>query len=198
MQLAGVFSHLSGITLLGVPSEIYLYGTQYAACLLSAVYCSVIIIYIYLPVFYELEISSSYEYLKRRFDGKIRSIASFLYALSTILHVPIVVYVPALAFNQGKNNTHIQRIKNKEDILVSGLNIYYIAPAVCLVCIFYTTIGGLKAVVWTDTLQFMVTLGSMVTVFWMGVVLTGGFSNIFKVASEGDRLEFFKYVSKLV
>lgn len=102
MSPACIFSHLSGITLLGVPSEIYLHGTQYAACLLSAVYCSVIIIYIYLPVFYELGISSSYEYLKRRFDGRIRSIASFLYALSTILHVPIVIYIPALAFNQGR------------------------------------------------------------------------------------------------
>lgn len=97
-----VFSHLSGITLLGVPSEIYLHGTQYAACMLSALFCSVIIIYVYLPVFYDLKVSSSYEYLKKRFDGKIRSIASFLYALSTILHVPIVVYIPALAFNQGK------------------------------------------------------------------------------------------------
>lgn len=62
----------------------------------------------------------------------------------------------------------------------------------CLVCIFYTTIGGLKAVVWTDTLQFMVTLGSMITVFWMGTWMTGGFSNIFKIALEGDRIEFFK------
>lgn len=75
---------------------------------------------------------------------------------------------------------------------MSGLNIYHIAPAVCFVCIFYTTIGGLKAVVWTDTLQFMVTLGSMLTVFWMGVVVAGGFTNIFTIALEGDRIEFFK------
>lgn len=74
------------------------------------------------------------------------------------------------------------------------MNIYLIAPAVCFVCIFYTTIGGLKAVVWTDTIQFMVTIGSMVTVFWMGVATAGGFANIFKTALEGDRIEFFKYV----
>lgn len=72
------------------------------------------------------------------------------------------------------------------------MNIYHVAPLICLVCIFYTTVGGLKAVVWTDTLQFVVTLTTMVTVFWMGVVTAGGFAAIFRRAAEGDRLEFFK------
>lgn len=74
------------------------------------------------------------------------------------------------------------------------MNIYHVAPAVCFICIFYTTIGGLKAVVWTDTLQFIITLGSMVTVLWMGIVTTGGFTQIWKKAEEGNRIEFFKYV----
>lgn len=96
-----IFSHLSGITLLGVPAEIYYFGIQYWACVVSATLSSIIIIYVYLPVFYELKISSSYEYLKVRFDGKIRIIASLLYVISTCLHVPIVIYIPALALNQG-------------------------------------------------------------------------------------------------
>lgn len=64
------------------------------------------------------------------------------------------------------------------------------APAVSLVCIFYTTIGGLKAVVWTDTLQFMVTIGSMVTVFGIGIYSTGGFGNIWERAEIGGRTAF--------
>lgn len=56
-----IFSHISGITLLGVPSEIYNYGTQYLIVAFTAVIAIVIVICIYLPVFYELQLTSVYE-----------------------------------------------------------------------------------------------------------------------------------------
>lgn len=99
--LTNRFSHLSGVTLLGVPSEIYFFGINYAACFVSAALSSLLIIYCYLPVFYKLQASSSYEYLQVRFDSKIRTAASLMYATATCLHVPIVIYIPALALNQG-------------------------------------------------------------------------------------------------
>ncbi|RZC34409.1 SSF domain containing protein [Asbolus verrucosus] len=167
-------SHLSGITLLGVPSEMYMYGTQYWACMFTSIIVSIIIIYVYLPVFYTLQLNSSYEYLKLRFDERIRIVALILYVIGTLLHVPLVIYVPALAFNQ-----------------VSGLDIHLMASIISGICIFYTTIGGLKAVVWTDTLQFIVTLGAMFTVFIIGTSSIGGFANIWHIAEQGDRIEFF-------
>mgnify|MGYP005983842607 FL=1 len=66
-----------------------------------AILC-VITVYVYLPVFYNLELISTYEYLERRFDNKARQFASFLYALGVFLYLPIVVYIPALAFSAGK------------------------------------------------------------------------------------------------
>lgn len=56
-----LYSHISGITLLGVPSEIYSNGTQYLIIGLINVIVIAIIIYIYLPVFYELQLTSVYE-----------------------------------------------------------------------------------------------------------------------------------------
>jgi Na+/pantothenate symporter len=54
-------SHISGITLLGAPSEIYTFGTQYwMMCLAACVVCSVVAV-AYLPVFYTLQITSTYE-----------------------------------------------------------------------------------------------------------------------------------------
>lgn len=69
-----------------------------------------------------------------------------------------------------------------------------ITPITCLVCIFYTTLGGLKAVVWTDALQFTILVGAMVTVITIGTKSAGGFIHVWQKAYEGDRLEFFKYV----
>ncbi|RZC41083.1 SSF domain containing protein [Asbolus verrucosus] len=144
--------HLSGITLLGVPSEIYTYGTQYAVCMITAIIVSVIVIKVYLPVFYVLRVNSSYEYLKRRFDERIRIVALILYVIGTLLYIPLVIYIPALAFNQ---------------------------------------VGGVKAVIWTDTLQFTITQVAMFTVLIIGTISTGGFAKIWEISEQGDRIEFF-------
>jgi len=56
-----VRSHISGITLLGVPSEIYSNGTQYLIVGAINVIVIVTVIYVFLPVFYELQCTSIYE-----------------------------------------------------------------------------------------------------------------------------------------
>lgn len=75
-----------------------------------------------MPVFYDLQLASSYEYLELRFSKNIRSLASFLYIISLMLYIPIVIYVPALAFSQ-----------------VTGYSVHVITPIFSLVCITYTT-----------------------------------------------------------
>jgi len=54
-------SHFSGITLLGVPAEVFYYGTVYWLVNVSSVFVALMINYIYLPVFYSLQLTSSYE-----------------------------------------------------------------------------------------------------------------------------------------
>lgn len=170
-----IASHISGITLMSIPAEMYAYGTQYAVMIVSAVTVGVALTFIYLPVFYELQLTSSFEYLEMRFDKSVRLTASFIYTISMIIFIPIVVYVPALAFSQ-----------------VSGMNLHVITFATSLVCVFYTTVGGLKAVVWTDTLQFILMLGAITCVIVLGLNTTGGLANVFETADRGGRLIFFK------
>jgi solute carrier family 5 (sodium-coupled monocarboxylate transporter), member 8/12 len=84
-------------------------------------------------------------------------------------------YVPALALSQ-----------------VSGINLHIITTVTSMICIFYTTVGGLKAVVWTDTLQFILMIGGLVCVIILGLTSTGGFMNVWETADAGGRLIFFK------
>lgn len=109
--------------MLGVPSEVYQYGSQYAACIFTSFISCLIIVLVYLPVFYKLQLTSTFEYLEIRFARPVRQLASFLYTLSLIVYVPLIIYVPALAFSQA-----------------TGLNLHFVAPVICMVCIFYTTI----------------------------------------------------------
>lgn len=169
-----VASYISGVTLLGVPTEIYTYGTQFFIANVANVLVSIFTGVVFLPVFFKLQLISLYEYLEMRFSKSVRIIASFLNALSLITFIPIVVYGPALAFNQ-----------------VSGINVHLMTPLLCLICVFYTTLGGLKAVVWTDTIQAVIMLCSTITVAVLGLIRTGGFSEVWKAVERGDRVEFF-------
>ncbi|XP_063616887.1 sodium-coupled monocarboxylate transporter 1-like isoform X3 [Cydia splendana] len=167
-----VASFVSGITLLGSPTEVYMYGTQYAFIMGGIFLMSFVMTQVYLPVFHELKITSNYEYLSMRFDNRVRLFGSFLFAFTLIGWLPIVVYVPALAFNQ-----------------VTGVDIHIITPIVCLVCIFYTSAGGLQAVVWTDVIQITAMVGAMALVAIKGTLDVGGIGVVWQRNMDSGRIE---------
>lgn len=64
----------------------------------------------------------------------------------------------------------------------------------CSVCVFYTFVGGIKAVVHTDAWQIFVMFISVTVVTILGTISAGGFGKVFDAASNGGRIEFFKLV----
>ncbi|XP_037052032.1 sodium-coupled monocarboxylate transporter 1-like isoform X1 [Bradysia coprophila] len=168
-----VASWISGIALLGLVTEMYTYGTQYLFVIFALILAGLLTSYVYMPVFHDLRLQSCFEYLEKRFDKRIRLFGSVLYSLHTITFLPVVIYVPALAFNQ-----------------VTGIDIYIITPFVCAICIFYTLVGGIKAVVWTDCIQTFMMIGTMLIVIGKGTVDANGFGNIWNTNWAGGRLVF--------
>ncbi|XP_075990715.1 sodium-coupled monocarboxylate transporter 2-like [Anticarsia gemmatalis] len=173
ISMSLIASYISGISLLGLPAEMYTYGTQLWTIVLSEWAVSLTIAVVYLPVFYNLQITSTYEYLRLRFSQNVRLLGSIIFIIKMLLYIPIVIYVPALAFSQ-----------------VTGINLHMITPIVCIVCIFYTTLGGLKAVVWTDTLQTVLMYFGVVFVLAYGTWRLGGVSNVWEINKRGERLDF--------
>ncbi|XP_065162813.1 sodium-coupled monocarboxylate transporter 1-like [Atheta coriaria] len=167
-----IASWVSGISLLGIPTENYVYGMQYVYICVGVILCAIIAQTVYLPVFHNLQITSTYEYLERRFDKKVRIFGSVLFTIGLIVWLPVVIYVPALAFNQ-----------------VTGVNVHLITPVVCIICIFYTSIGGIKAVVWTDVIQTIIMIGAMLLVAIKGTMDIGGFGLVLDRNLQSNRIE---------
>lgn len=117
-----IHSMFSGITLLGVPTEVYLYGSYYFYTVLNIIAAGLFTAYVSMPLFYKLQVASVYEYLELRFSSTVRKFASLLYIASLMIHVPIVIYGPAIAFSQ-----------------VTGYSFHVITPVICIICITYTT-----------------------------------------------------------
>ncbi|CAH0557166.1 unnamed protein product [Brassicogethes aeneus] len=171
-----IASYVSGVTMLGTPTDIYSFGSQYML-IVVAIFCSgLVITFVYLPVFCKLRVNSSYEYLEMRFNRVVRTMASSFFVLDEFMFLPIIIYVPSLAFNQ-----------------VTGINIYVIGTIVTLICIFYTFLGGLKAVVWTDTWQIIAMFISTLVVIILGTKAAGGVSQVFDTFIKGDRLILFDF-----
>lgn len=117
------FSNLSGTSLLGIPTEVYFYGSQYSACVITAILAGLITVFIFLPVFYKLQLTSIFEYLELRFARSVRILSSLLFVIMLFVYVPVVIYAPALVFTQ-----------------VTDINLHMITPLLCISCIIYTTI----------------------------------------------------------
>ncbi|KAJ8955547.1 hypothetical protein NQ318_001377 [Aromia moschata] len=167
-----VASFISGISLLGIPTEVYVYGIQYAYIVGGFFLMSFAMGSIYLPIFHSLKLTSTYEYHERRFNKKVRLLESFLFTLEIVSWLPIVIYVPALAFNQ-----------------VTGVNVHLITPIVCATCIFYTSTGGLKAVVWTDVIQIVIMFFALILVIVKGTVDVGGIGVVIQRNWDSGRIE---------
>ncbi|KAF5273206.1 hypothetical protein FQA39_LY07537 [Lamprigera yunnana] len=174
MSLAS--SALSAVSLLGLPTEVYLHGTQITLIVFSLILSAFANYVIFLPIFYKLQLVSVYDYLEMRFHKYLRSIASFLGVVNGIFLLPLLMYAPCLIFSQ-----------------VSGVDVHIIAPIMILICVFYTTIGGVKAVIWVDTFQFLITLITLIFVIITGIQFVGGIDKVYERALKGERLEFLNF-----
>ncbi|XP_078379322.1 sodium-coupled monocarboxylate transporter 1-like isoform X1 [Oculina patagonica] len=176
VALSLLASFMSAITILGVPSEIYIFGTQYWLIIASYVILFPSVALIFVPVFRAVDISSSYEYLEKRFSTGVRNIGSVCFLIQTSLYMAIVVYGPAIALEA-----------------VTGFPVWASITSIGVVCTFYTTIGGMKAVIWNDVFQAIVMLGGLVAVLIVGTYKVGGFGKVFDRLEKGQRLKFFDF-----
>ncbi|XP_071873911.1 sodium-coupled monocarboxylate transporter 1 [Bombus fervidus] len=172
MSLAASF--ITAIELLGNPAEMYEQGTQFWMTCLSFILVVPITSCLYLPVYMKLRLTSSYEYLNLRFNRHCRLLAGGLYMLQMIFYTSVAVYAPALALSH-----------------VTGLNTYIAVTLVYVVCIFYASQGGMKAVIMTDTFQAAVLLGSLFLIVGYGLSWEGGPSLVWQVNEQSGRMEFF-------
>ncbi|XP_064456966.1 putative sodium-dependent multivitamin transporter [Ornithodoros turicata] len=168
-----VASFISAAYILGNTAEVYQHGTMYFMVILS--YCITIPVtaYLYLPIYYNLDLITAYEYLELRFNRPVRMVAVVIYTIQMTIYVAIALYAPAVALSQ-----------------VTGMTLWSAVAAIGLVCTVYTSIGGIKAVVYTDTFQAVVMFIAMTVVIAFGFNEMGGFSKVWKIAQEGKRIEF--------
>uniref|UniRef100_T1JCV3 Sodium-dependent multivitamin transporter n=1 Tax=Strigamia maritima TaxID=126957 RepID=T1JCV3_STRMM len=169
MSLLATF--LSALGMMALPAEIYMYNAGLIYGSIGMCLAMPVVATCYMPVFYDLQLTSAYEYLELRFNKHLRKFGSLISIIQTLVYISLVLYAPSLAMSQ-----------------VTGLNLWASVIAVGLLGTVYTTLGGIKAVMWTDVFQIIIVFLALAVSIIKGIVDVGGFSYVFQKGIEGDRL----------
>ena len=139
---------LSSLSYLSYPGEMIKYGPVIFSGVLAFPLIYYIVGWFLIPRFMKLKVTSAYEILEINLGVSIRLLATFLFLSLRFLWMGTIIFITV--------NTAIISIFGFED---TTSNILWISIILIGVTIIYTTMGGLKAVVFTDVIQSCVLLG---------------------------------------
>ena len=168
-----IATEISGVTFIGVAGGLFaLHGNfTYLIWGLGSVLGRVLVAKFFVPVFYEQEIYSPYDYMGRRLGNSVKTLATLVFTLGSILGQSVRVFVAAIPLQ-----------------VVTGLPIWICIIIIGIFAIGWTLMGGMRTVIWTDVMQFgLFTFGGLMALFYVVNGLDGGFSEYWKTASEYGR-----------
>ncbi|XP_015913603.1 putative sodium-dependent multivitamin transporter isoform X2 [Parasteatoda tepidariorum] len=152
--LSTMATFMSATTLMGIPVDTYLYGTNMLFMNIGFILGPIIAAYVFLPVYFASDISTVYE----------------------ILFNSATLYAPALALNA-----------------VTDISLWVSIITIGVVCTFYCTLGGMKAVLWTDSFQAVLMFICLFAIIIKGTIDLDGLENVFKEAYDGGRILLPKF-----
>ncbi len=177
-------TQLSAITFMALPGVVYATDWVRFIGILMYLPAGLIAIRFFLPFFRRLNVTTAYEYLEKRFGVSVRVLSSALFILSQLARVAVVVYLPALALTA-----------------VTGMNVYVCIALMGLVSIFYTVMGGIEAVIWTDVVHVFVLMSGAALCLGIVIVNAGGLGNVLHSASSDGKFQILHWgwdVSQMV
>ena len=129
---------------------------------------------VFIPFFRRGHVTSAFEYLEGRFGPGIRVYAAIAFIVAQVVRVSMILFLVSLLVKQ-----------------VTGLNPYASILIGGVITSFYSVMGGIRAVLWTDFIQAGVLwLGGLVCLLVIVMKLPGGFGEIFSVAAADGKFQF--------
>lgn len=168
---------LSSLTYVALPAIIYQTNWVLLIGIWMIVLVAPIAIYVAMPFFRQIDATSAYEYLSKRFNLSVRLFASGLFTLFHIGRMGIVMALTALALSA------VTPLTAAESVLIMGV-----------LCLLYCTLGGIEAVIWTDTIQTIVLLIGAVICFIVIISgLEGGLTDFISIGMADDKFKLVNW-----
>jgi solute:Na+ symporter, SSS family len=173
--LSVMATQMSAVTLVGTTGQAYLTGLRFIQFYFGLPLAMVILSVTLVPFFHRARVYTAYEYLERRFDVRVRSLASFLFLMGRAFSLGVTLAAPAVVISA-----------------ILGWRLPVTVLVICVPMIVYTSYGGVQAVAWTDVKQmFIIVLGmaAAVTVLVLGIPRDVSFVQALHLAGATGRLK---------
>ena len=171
---------LSGVTFMSVPGGVYTGQFTYLGFVIGNMIGYVVIAFLLLPLYYRLSLTSIYSYLELKFGPRSEKTGAAFFILSRLLGSALRMYLVVFVLYE---------------FVFKSWGIPFWVPAVIFICIIllYTFKGGIKTVVWTDTLQTTFLLLAVILTFVIiSRNLNLSFGEIMKSASDKGYTKVFE------
>lgn len=170
---------LSGVTFVSVPGTVGSAGFQYYQVVIGYFLGYLVIAYVLLPLYYKLNLTSIYNYLEKRFGPVSYKTGAMFFIVSRALGATARMYLV---------------VNILQLFILNDMHVPFWATAlvILLLILLYTFEGGVKTIVYTDTLQttFML-LGLVACIVAVMGKLDLGFGSTLKALSEGGYTKLF-------
>ncbi|MCL2168109.1 MAG: sodium:solute symporter [Lentimicrobiaceae bacterium] len=170
---------LSGVTFMSVPGDVVNTQFTYYAVVLGYILGYLSIAYILLPLYYKLNVTSIYQFLGTRFGIEGHKTGSILFIISRLIGSALRMYLVIFVLQIFLFDSW-------------GIPIWATSILMILTIFLYTFKGGIKTVVWTDTLQttfFLVALGATIYIIFKDINLS--FTDVFSTLQNSGYTKVF-------
>lgn len=164
----------SAINYVALPNEIFSHGLYVLISLPVFLLVAWPISRCWIPFFHTMRLTSAYEYLEYRFDVRVRCLAGAVFILWRLFWIATALYATGSILS-----------------VLTGLPVSWIILTAGITATFYTFLGGMRAVMWTDVAQFSILFGGIALGVCYACREAGGFAGVLTAAHQGGRLRPF-------
>lgn len=181
VAFAMIGSMISGVTFISVPGMVAASGFSYLQMVLGFVVGQILIAYVLVPLFYKMNLVSIYEYLENRFGMSSYRTGAWFFFISKMLGAAVRLFLVCVVLQ----------------LLVFGpmklpflLNVIFTVGLVWL----YTFRGGVKSLIWTDTLKTVCLIVSVILcIYYIATDLHLDFGGLWQTINQSDMSRMFYF-----
>ncbi len=171
-----IAAETSAGTFFGTPGEGYTHRDYtYLQLAFGTIIGRILVSYIFIKPYYDYKVFSIYEYLTARFGVASKNAASAVFMITRLLASGARLYVAAIALALAYEMISGARPNQSQTLWI------YVGATIAIVILtaIYTTIGGIKAVIWTDLIQASIMIGSaLIALGLLYSAIPGGWGEI--------------------
>lgn len=185
VAFAMIGSSISGVTFVSVPGMVGISNFSYLQMVLGFVTGQIIIAFVLIPLFYRMNLVSIYEYLENRFGTSSYKTGAWFFFISKILGAAVRLYLVCLT---------LQLLVFEPFHMPFIMNVIFTVALVWL----YTFRGGVKSLIWTDSLKtFCLIVSVVLCIYYIATDLKLSFTEMFSTVSDSvlSHMFFFDNVN---